>query len=216
MASQLKTQKTKASQLKAQIVDSQWVDLGWPHLLPNSRQTTSSSLDGKGQLCSLNSFDADSIEVCKCRDTCSPGGRCWPPLITAVQRRDAESVAFLLGAGENPNSKEPSSGWTPLMYAASAGNCDFLRELIQAGADVNFLAQPFDWTALTVAIMANQEEAVGLLLDAGADLCFLRRRHPDLAETYQAALKCDEDRRFACRQQVEKPCCWVKDYWLYQ
>jgi len=137
----------------------------------------------------------------------------WPLLVVAAQRGMSIALQTLLELGAEVDCKEPTSGWTPLMYAVTSGNQGMVRDLLARGASPNEFAMPSDWNPLSAAIIHNQEIIMALLMDAGANPNLIKRRHPNLRETYCGALdkykaKCTAEE--ACRCQ--KPyCVWVKN-----
>ena len=143
----------------------------------------------------------------------SPNSFGWPPLVVAAQRGMSTAVMTLLELGAEVDIKEPTSGWTPLMYAVTLGNQVMVGELLAHGACPNEFAKPSDWNPLAAAIIHNQECIMGMLLDAGANPNLIKRRHPNLVETYLGALdqyqaKCVAEEAF----RNQKPCCvWVNN-----
>jgi len=141
----------------------------------------------------------------------SSGG--WPLLVVAAQRGMSTALLTLLELGAEVDSKEPSSGWTPLMYAVTSGNQGMVRDLLRHGASPNEFAKPSDWNPLSAAIIHNQESIMAMLIDAGANPNLIKRRHPNLLETYSGALdkyqaKCMAEEA----SKHQKPCCvWVKN-----
>merc|ERR1711988_825711 len=115
-----------------------------------------------------------------------PDANGWQPLLIAAQRRQKGAVSALLQLGADVACRDPQSGWTPLMYAVSVGAAEIVQKLLHHGASIDEFAFPHDWNALCVAIHSNRADMVDMLLDAGADLDRLKKRHPCLAETYQA------------------------------
>jgi len=118
---------------------------------------------------------------------CSEDG--WSPLLIATQRRHCDAVETLLQHGAKPDCREPESGWTPLMFAASLGDADIAKMLIDHGAEVNAFASPHDWNPLCAAIQSNNGDIVRMLIDAGADIGIIKRRHPELADTYASEIE---------------------------
>jgi len=137
----------------------------------------------------------------------------WPLLVLAAQQGMLTAVQALLELGADVDSKEPTSGWTALMYAVTAGNQAMVRDLLAHGASPNEFARPSDWNPLAVAIVHNQESIMGMLLDAGALPTLIKKRHPNLLETYAGALqqyqaKCEAEESL----RTQKPCCvYVKN-----
>jgi ankyrin repeat protein len=62
------------------------------------------------------------------------GGNDWTPLLHAVHKNQAASVAALLDAGANVN-RATSSGMTPVMLAAGYGQRDVVQLLLARGAN---------------------------------------------------------------------------------
>lgn len=143
----------------------------------------------------------------------TPNSSGWPLLILAAQRGMSAAVLELLELGADVESKEPTSGWTPLMYAVTAGNQAMVRDLLAHGASPNEFAKPSDWNPLAAAIIHNQESIMGMLLDAGASPTLIKRRHPNLLETYSSALQQHQAKREAEEsRRTQKPCCvYVKN-----
>ena len=99
------------------------------------------------------------------------------------------------------------------MYAVTSGNQGMVRDLLAHGASPNEFAMPSDWNPLAAAIIHNQESIMAMLLDAGANPSLIKRRHPNLLETYCGAL---DKYQAKCKAQEasknKKPCCvWVKN-----
>mmetsp|Transcript_55122 Transcript_55122/g.118319 ORF Transcript_55122/g.118319 Transcript_55122/m.118319 type:complete len:205 (-) Transcript_55122:110-724(-) len=138
---------------------------------------------------STEASDTDVILAAKDAASEAPSPKAWPPLLVAAQRKQADKVIELLKLGADPDCQEPVSGWTPLMYAATNGDQVSVRALLAHKASVNHFAAAHDWNALCAAIMVDHDEIISMLLDAGADGRLIKTRHPDLAETYAAALR---------------------------
>lgn len=137
----------------------------------------------------------------------TPTSNGWPMLIFAAQRGMSNAVLELLNCGADVHSKEPASGWTALMYAVAAGNQAMVRDLLAHEASPNEFAKPSDFNPLAVAIMHNQEEIMGMLLDAGASPALIKKRHPNLFETYAGALQQYHAKREAEElRRTQKPC----------
>lgn len=144
----------------------------------------------------------------------TPSSNGWPLLVLAAQRGMSIAVQALLELGADVESKEPTSGWTPLMYAVTAGNQAMVKDLLAHGASPNEFAKPSDWNPLAASIIHNQESIMGMLLDAGANPTLIKRRHPNLIETYSGALQQYQAKREAeeCRR-IQKPfCVYKRDY----
>jgi len=143
----------------------------------------------------------------------TPTSNGWPLLVFAAQRRMLTAVQALLELGADVDSKEPTSGWTALMYAVTAGNQAMVRDLLAHGASPNEFSKPSDWNPLAVAIINNQENIVGMLLCAGALPALIKKRHPNLLETYVGALqqyqtKCEAEKSHRTQKSF---CVYVKN-----
>jgi len=134
----------------------------------------------------------------------------WPLLVFAAQRGLLAAVQAMLKLGADVDSKEPTSGWTALMYAVAAGNQAMVRDLLVHGASPNEFAAPSDWNPLAVAIVNNEECIMGMLLDAGALPTLIKKRHPNLLETYASAL---QQYRSTC--EAEESCKTQKPFCMY-
>lgn len=89
------------------------------------------------------------------------------PLHHAAATSDAEAVAQLLQAGEDPNGVD-KHGCTPLHRAAHSGDLDVVRQILCARADVAAVTE-HGHTALHRACMRGHAEVTAELLRAGAD-----------------------------------------------
>ena len=78
----------------------------------------------------------------------SGGG--YEELAYAILTDDAAAAKAALGAGADPNSRDPSTGGTPLIFAALMGRADIAKMLLAAGADIN-ATEGNGANALTVA-----------------------------------------------------------------
>jgi ankyrin repeat protein len=87
-----------------------------------------------------------------------------PPIVTAAEMGDVDSVASLLSGGANV-SEENSIGWTALMKAAYYGRTAVARMLLEAGADAG-AATTFETldTPLILAASQGRTAVVRLLL----------------------------------------------------
>ena len=65
----------------------------------------------------------------------SGGG--YEELAYAILTDDAAAAKAALGAGADPNSRDPNIGGTPLLFAALMGRTEIAKILLAAGADVN-------------------------------------------------------------------------------
>ena len=65
----------------------------------------------------------------------SGGG--YEELAYAILTDDAAAAKAALGAGADPNSRDPNLGGTPLLFAALMGRAEIAKMLLAAGADVN-------------------------------------------------------------------------------
>jgi ankyrin repeat protein len=90
-------------------------------------------------------------------------------LILRGKAHNDRVAALLLGAGVDPNLRDPDSGDTMLIEAVDSRDMPIIRALLRAGADLE--AGSRSGTALDVAALDRREdsEIVRLLLDAGAD-----------------------------------------------
>ena len=88
-------------------------------------------------------------------------------LLVAIDRRDDDWTAFLLGKGADPNLAS-RDGKTPLIAAARIGYDDAVGWLLGKGARVDSTNRMGE-TALIVAVQQRQSNAVKILLSAGAD-----------------------------------------------
>ncbi len=89
-------------------------------------------------------------------------------LALAVSTGEAESVAWLLDSGIDPNLGD-KSGETPLMQAAAKGLADAMAHLLQAGADLH-TRDAQGWTPLFHAVVSRNPVVVDILLQRGADV----------------------------------------------
>jgi ankyrin repeat protein len=92
-------------------------------------------------------------------------------LRTAVQNRDAESIALLLRHGANANGTD-NAGYTPLFAATQVSFYDAAKLLLKAGADPNLCAGPEAETPFCVAACENRIDLVQLYLAHGGDANF--------------------------------------------
>lgn len=91
------------------------------------------------------------------------------PLITAVERGDAEMVTLLLERGALPDGACGCiTGESALWAAVLIGRADLARKLLAAGADPNRLAATGN-SPLHIASMRGNQELVDVLLAHGAD-----------------------------------------------
>lgn len=144
----------------------------------------------------------------------APGPNGWPPLVLAVQRGHTAAVEALLELGADHECQDPKSGWTPLMFAVSLGDQATTKVLLSKVEDANKFVAPHDWNPLCVAIHAGRPEMVDTLTDAGADIKLIKRRHPNLAETY--ASEFEQRKAVGVPRKIvgdEHP--YVRDYHLY-
>jgi ankyrin repeat protein len=93
-------------------------------------------------------------------------------LRTAVQNRDAESIALLLRHGTNANGID-NAGFTPLLAATQASFYDGAKLLLKAGADPNLCAGNESETPFCVAACENRIDLVQLFLQHGGDANFI-------------------------------------------
>ena len=89
------------------------------------------------------------------------------PLADAVQARDAEAFARLLGQGVDVNGRQ-GDGATALSWAAHWDDHDVAERLIRAGADAN-AANDLGVTPLALACTNGSARMADRLLKAGAD-----------------------------------------------
>lgn len=111
------------------------------------------------------------------------GGSC--PILFAARQGDPESARLLLGAGADPNAKQPDST-SALVLAAHSDNGPVARVLVESGADAN--ATGSGYSALHAAILRGDSELVKALLAHGANPnqplvrgTIVRRNGPDFA-----------------------------------
>jgi len=93
-------------------------------------------------------------------------------LRTAVQNRDAESIALLLRHGANANGTD-NAGYTPLFAATQMSFYDAAKMLLKAGADPNLGAGPEAETPFCLAACENRVDLVQLYLTHGGDANFI-------------------------------------------
>ena len=89
------------------------------------------------------------------------------PLLYAAWEGNAETTAFLLGHGADPNFKQ--AGPTPLGAAVAAGKTAVVEILVSAGARVDVRYRD-DRTPLQLAALNGFDQIAELLLKAGADV----------------------------------------------
>ena len=78
----------------------------------------------------------------------SGGG--YEELAYAILTDDAAAAKAALGAGADPNSRDPNIGGTPLIFAALMGRAEIAKMLLAAGTDIN-ATDDNGTNALTVA-----------------------------------------------------------------
>ena len=79
---------------------------------------------------------AEIIAMISGSDGASTGGG-YEELGLAILTDDAAAAKAALGAGADPNSRDPNLGGTPLIFAALMGRAEIAKMLLAAGADVN-------------------------------------------------------------------------------
>lgn len=89
----------------------------------------------------------------------------------AVESGDYEAVAYLIGRGDDPDSRDSrdSSGSTALMIAAAKDNMDIMKLLINVRADVN-KADNDGNTALMYSALSDTVNSLLYLIGNGADV----------------------------------------------
>lgn len=89
-------------------------------------------------------------------------------LRTAIQNRDADSLALLLRYGANPDALDKDEV-TPLLAATEASFVEGAKLLLKAGADPNLSAGPNSETPFCLAACENRVEIVQQMLAHGGD-----------------------------------------------
>ena len=77
-------------------------------------------------------------------------GSGYEELAYAILTDDAAAAKAALGAGADPNSRDPNIGGTPLIFAALMGRAEIAKMLLAAGADIK-ATDDNGTNALTVA-----------------------------------------------------------------
>jgi ankyrin repeat protein len=108
-------------------------------------------------------------------------------LIWAAAQGQPEMIAYLIGAGAEPDARatirdwdrlvtaEPrgkdmdTGGLTALLYAAREGCAECARALVEGGADIN-LTDPNNISPLVMALLNMNYDAASYLISAGADV----------------------------------------------
>lgn len=92
--------------------------------------------------------------------------------MTAVYRKEYDSLRTILKNDFNVNTGDKEDGITLLMYAILAANADseMVKFLIQCGADVNIQDRSQKYTALHFAARDQREDIVKVLLENGAEV----------------------------------------------
>ncbi|KAJ4292040.1 hypothetical protein N0V90_009939 [Kalmusia sp. IMI 367209] len=93
-------------------------------------------------------------------------------LRTAVQNRDAESLALLLRYGANPNGLDKDDV-TPLLAAAELSFFEGAKLLLKSGADPNLSAGPNSESPFCVAACENRIDLIQLMLASGGDAGYI-------------------------------------------
>ncbi len=86
----------------------------------------------------------------------------------------ADTAAFLLSHGANPNIKGVLSGRTALMAATRSDHAELVQLLLEHGADVNALDTYDNTRAIDYAISQQNAEMTRMLIAAGARGTFQR------------------------------------------
>ena len=96
----------------------------------------------------------------------------WPPLMNAVNRKDADAVRFLLNAGSAPDD-HADDGLNALMIAVIKNNKEMVQILLENHADVNAMTS-YGWTPFRFASymylvdQKDRKEIIEILIKAGA------------------------------------------------
>lgn len=100
-------------------------------------------------------------------DADSRDSRGFPPIVTAAQLGNGDSVRTLLEHKADINAHS-ISGETALMGAAWGGHEDIINMLVNEGALIN-VVNGYGETALSFALQEKHMQAAKILLDSGAD-----------------------------------------------
>ena len=92
----------------------------------------------------------------------------WTPLHTAAQQGDTAKVSELLGAGADPNAREPGDNTTPLHWAAARQNAEIVGALLDAGADAQGAGDLHELDAIGWATFYTSDDRTGP--DDGGDV----------------------------------------------
>ena len=107
------------------------------------------------------------LTACSDPSTLGDGDPDWvPPLMTAAERGDMESLETLLRDEPKPDVRDHCD-WTPLMKAALNGHLEAVDRLLAAGAMVD-AEDKGGYTALMLAASNNHAPLVERLLNQGA------------------------------------------------
>jgi ankyrin repeat protein len=90
------------------------------------------------------------------------------PLASAAREGDAQTIAAMVAAGQDPNGIDPGGNhWTPLLHAIHKGRRPAIDALLAAGADVH--KKSGHLSPLMMAVGNGQADIVRRLLAVGAD-----------------------------------------------
>ena len=90
------------------------------------------------------------------------------PLARAAREGNAQAIAALVAAGQDPNGVDPGGNhWTPLLHAIHKGRRPAIDALLATGADVH--KRSGHLSPLMMAVGNGQVDIVRRLLAAGAD-----------------------------------------------
>jgi len=90
------------------------------------------------------------------------------PLARAAREGNAQAIAALVAAGQNPDGVDPGGNhWTPLLHAIHKGRRPAVDALLAKGADVH--KKSGHLSPLMMAVGNGQAAIVRRLLAAGAD-----------------------------------------------
>ena len=117
----------------------------------------------------------------------SGGG--YEELAYAILTDDAAAAKAALGAGADPNSRDPNIGGTPLIFAALTGRAEIAKMLLAAGADVN-ATDNNGTNALTVAELDWQttQDILGMFQIPVTDPEAIKKGQAEIAEMLRAKM----------------------------